>query len=128
MSEPKQYIHRELASGRSHTMTLADQVGNIGSEYERALRGKEKGDAKYFEGAMARLFELLDLTMADPRWSNHRVKKLSRMKEVICDELCNEVREHAHSRHLREYFLLVGILANKQRAAARKQQSAIGNE
>src|SRR5438552_2486211 len=123
MREPKQYIHRTLASGRWHTMTLADQIGNVGSEYERALRTKEKGDVKYFEGAKARLLELLDLTISDPRWSNHRMEKLRRLREVICDELYN-VRPHPESRDLRKYFLLAGLLANKQRAEARNRQSA----
>jgi hypothetical protein len=121
MSDPKQYIHRSLASGRWQTMTLAEQLGNVGSEYERALRGKEKGDAKYFEGALARLLELLDLTIADSRWTDHRLKKLHRLREVICDEFCNEVRAHPDRRDLRKYFLSVGLMANEQRYAARNR-------
>ena len=127
MSEPRQYIHRELAGGRWHTMTLAQQLGNVGSEYERALRGKARGDAKYFEGALARLLELLDLTIEDPRWSNHRLKKLRRLREIICDELCNEVRAHPNPRDLRKYFLSVGLMANEQRYAARNRKLEIGN-
>src|ERR1700704_5256747 len=120
-------LHPSLAGGRWHTMTLAEQLGNVGSEYERALRWKEKQNVKYFEQALARLLELLDLTIADPRWKNHRLKELCRLRELICDELCNEVREYPDPRDLRQYFLWFGFLANKQRAAARDQQSAIEN-
>jgi len=82
-------------------MTLAEQLGNVGSEYEHALRWKEKGDSSHFEQAFARLLELLDLTIADPRWRNHRLKELCRLREFICDELGNDVREFADPRDLR---------------------------
>lgn len=96
-------------------MTLAEQLGNVGSEYERALRWKEKGNAKYFEGAFARLLELLDLTIADPRWRNHRLKELCRLREFICDELLNEVREFPDPRDLRQYFLSFAFAARAGR-------------
>lgn len=110
-----QPLHPELAAGRWHTMTLAEQLGNVGSEYERALRWKEKGNAKYFEGAFARLLELLDLTIADPRWRNHRLKELCRLREFICDELLNEVREFPDPRDLRQYFLSFAFAARAGR-------------
>jgi len=127
MSQPKQYIHHELASGRWHAMTLANQVANVGSEYERALRWKGQGNAEYFEGALARMLELLDLTIEDPRWSNRRLRKLRRLREIICGELFSEVRQYSNSRDLRKYFFRVGIMANEQRYAARNYRSAIGN-
>ena len=108
-------LHPTLAAGRWQTMTLAEQLGNVGSEYERALRWKEKGNAKYFEGALARLLELLDLTIADPRWRNHRLKELCRLREFICDELCSEVREYPDQRDLRNYFYFFAYTARKDR-------------
>jgi len=41
--------HPELANGRWHPMTIAEQLGNVGSEYERALIWKERGDKDRFE-------------------------------------------------------------------------------
>ena len=108
-----QTLHPELAGGRWHTMTIAEQLGNVGSEYERALRWKEKGNAKYFERALARLLELLDLTIADPRWRNHRLKELCRVREFICDELCNTEREFPDSRDLRKYFFTFALAARR---------------
>lgn len=107
--------HPDLAAGRWLTFSLAAQLGNVGSEYERALRWKQQGDKDRFEHAFARLLELLDLTIADPRWKNHRLKELTRLREVICDELCNEIREFNSSSDLREYFLYFGILARSER-------------
>jgi hypothetical protein len=108
-------LHPELAAGRWHTMSLAEQLGNVGSEYERALRWKEKGNARYFEGALGRLLELLDLTITDPRWRNHRLKELCRLREFICDELCNDVREFPDPRDLRKYFFLFALAARAGR-------------
>ena len=126
VGEAKHYIHREMAAGRWYSMSLANQVGNVGSEYERALRAKAKGDTKYFDGAAARLFELLDLTTDDPRWSERRLQKLRRLREVIWNELCNDV-EDPQPLDLRRYFLQAGVWANNQRAQERNRQLAIEN-
>jgi hypothetical protein len=110
--------HHDLAAGRWLTLTLADQLGNVGSDYERALRWKTSGDKVRFEHAFARTLELLDLTIADPRWKNHRLKELTRLREVICDQLCNDIQEFRHPSDLRGYFLYFGILARNQRDKA----------
>ena len=110
-----EHLHPTLANGRWHTMTLAEQLGNVGSDYERALRWKQKGEAKYFEGAFARMLELLDLTIADPRWQNHRLKELCRLRELICDELMNEVREYPDQRDFKNYFYFFAYTARKNR-------------
>ena len=110
--------HPDLAAGRWFTLSLAVQLGNVGSEYERALRWKEQGDKDRFEHAFARMLELIDLTIADPRWQNHRLKELTRLREVICDELYSEAPEFVHESDLREYFLYFGILARSERDKA----------
>jgi hypothetical protein len=107
--------HPDLAAGRWCTLSLASQLGNVGSEYERAWRWKQRCDQDRFEPAFARLLELLDLTIADPRWKNHRLKELTRLREVICDELYNDVPEIIHPSDLRKYFLYFGILARSER-------------
>ena len=110
--------HPELAAGRWFTFSLAAQLGNVGSEYERALSWKERGDQNRFEHAFARLLELLDMTISDPRWKNHRLRELTRLRELICDELYNEVPEFHHPCDLRQYFLYFGILARSERDRA----------
>lgn len=61
-------LHLTLAAGRWQTFTLAEQLGNIGSELARFAAGQEHHDPTAADAAAARLFELLDLTIADPRW------------------------------------------------------------
>ena len=110
--------HPTLAAGRWYTLTIAEQLGNVGSEYERALRAKAADDQSRFEHAFSRMLELLDLTIGDARWKNHRLKELTRLREMLCDELFNEKQEYFQATDLREYFLCFGILARNQHQRA----------
>ncbi|HVQ37074.1 MAG TPA: hypothetical protein VMS31_06060 [Pyrinomonadaceae bacterium] len=107
--------HQDLSAGRWFKFSLATQLGNVGSEYERALRWKQRRDKDRFEPAFARMLELLDLTISDPRWKNHRLKELTRLREMVCDELDSEAAEFIHPSDLRQYFLYFGILARSER-------------
>ena len=75
--------HAELAAGRWRTLTLCQQLGNIGSEVSRAVKWKGRNPG-LSDSAVVRALELLDLTIADPRWSG-RLKELLRAREVLCD-------------------------------------------
>jgi hypothetical protein len=79
--------HKDLAQGRWHTMSLTEQLGNVGSEYSRARRWKEKGNVEFFDKAFARLLELLDFTITDERWRGLRRRELARVRDEICAEL-----------------------------------------
>ena len=59
--------HRELAAGRWARLSLAEQLANVGSEVGRLRRWRER-DERLATGAFERALELLDLTLADPRW------------------------------------------------------------
>ena len=77
-----------------------------------------------FERAQACLVELLDLTIADPRWSKRRINKLRQLRQIIFDELEKGVQP---PRDLHKYFLLAGVWANQQRAQERNRQLAIAD-
>lgn len=124
MNDQRRYIHGELAAGRWFTFSLTNQVGNVGSEYERAIRAKANGDSKHFDFARGCLFELLDLTIVDTRWSKRRNDRLRKLRQTISDELEKGVQP---ARDLHRYFLLAGLWANIQRPQERNRQSAIGN-
>lgn len=79
------FQHQDLAAGRWFGLTLLEQLGNVGSEISRARKWQGK-DEQYFENAIFRALELLDLTLADPRWIKaHRLKEILRAREVVCD-------------------------------------------
>lgn len=90
-------------------LSLEAQLGNIGSEFERALKWKQKNQPEYFQKAYDRMLELLDLTIADKRWHNHRLRELCRLRENACQELENP--EHPES--LQKYFLQFATAARK---------------
>mgnify|MGYP001616435938 CR=1 FL=1 len=95
-------LHKELASGRWHTLSLKEQMGNIGSEVSRAIHWQHK-DKKVFEGAVERALELFDLTLADPRWRG-RLREIARAREVFCDAYFGGTLYHSSFDGLRRYF------------------------
>lgn len=75
--------HKDLAGGRWYEMSLAEQLGNVGSEVSRAKNWHGRNE-KLSENAFIRALELLDLTLSDKRW-RHRLKELARVREVLGD-------------------------------------------
>lgn len=110
--------HRELAGGRWWTLSLAEQLGNIGSEVSRAVRWQSR-NPNVANGALARGLELIDLTLDDPRWrrSPARLRELARTREVVVDFLAgsNEYRSTATS--LQRYFDAYAVAARRSRDA-----------
>jgi hypothetical protein len=76
--------HRALAAGRWCQFSLVEQLANTGSEVERALNWKQRGNVEYGMRAIERALELLDLTIADARHRG-RLRELTRLREVLVD-------------------------------------------
>ncbi|OGG62983.1 hypothetical protein A3C21_03260 [Candidatus Kaiserbacteria bacterium RIFCSPHIGHO2_02_FULL_59_21] len=68
---------------RWHTLSLAEQLGNIGSEVHRARMAEHANESRFI-AARDRSLELFDLTLADPRWKG-RLREIARAREVFCD-------------------------------------------
>src|ERR1017187_6838508 len=77
------FTHKNLAAGRWHSLTINEQLGNIGSEISRAIKWKHRNTDLY-EKAIFRTLELVDITLDDARWKN-RLKEIARLREVVCD-------------------------------------------
>lgn len=104
-------FHREMADGRWHLFSLAEQMGNIGSEVHRAILRRRQGEEKGFQYAFERALELFDLTLEDPRWSAPRKREIGRAREVFCDALWGENEYQTDLASLDTYFLQFAILA-----------------
>lgn len=104
-------IHKDLAQGRWFAMTLAEQLGNAGSEYNRAVNWKQTRD-KRFDAALARFRELMDLTVSDPRWRGVRRKELARAREESMRVL--DGMSSAEQSRLLMYFATFGYLARSK--------------
>lgn len=104
--------HGLLTEGRWQTLSLAEQLGNIGSEVYRA--GRAKGEhTERFQNAVSRGLELIDLTINDERWA-HRLEELTRLREVFCDA-AGDGKEYKSSFHnLQPYFDQFAFLARRK--------------
>ena len=103
-----EFQHKELASGRWVQFTLAEQLGNIGSEINRAINAK--GNKNRFDGAILRAFELFDLTIQDPRWKS-RLKELTRARDVLRDALLGGHEYGSTLEDLNKYFYYFALSA-----------------
>lgn len=112
----KPLIHKGLENDRWFTFSIFEQLGNVGSEFERAARAFERGDHDRFEKAFERMLELLDLTIEDPKWrTHHRLRELLRLREVVCDVFHGNEIIGMSIESLKKYFLYFGIAARAGR-------------
>jgi hypothetical protein len=93
--------HQDLASGRWGAFSFAEQMGHIGSEVSRAVHVRND-DARYWS-ALTRAFELLDLTIADPRLRG-RLKEVVRVREVLADAALGGAEYGSKMEDLDRYF------------------------
>ena len=109
-------IHKELADGRWFTFSIFEQLGNVGSEFERAATAFQRGNRERFEKAFERMLELLDLTIEDPRWrTTRRLRELLRLREEVCDVFHGNDVFGTPIETLKRYFLYFGIAARADR-------------
>ena len=105
--------HKTLAAGRWQTLSLMEQLGNIGSEISRALNWRDK-DQKSYENAIDRALELLDLTISDPRWQN-RLKEIVRARELLGDAVLGGKEYKTSLNDLDRYFFTFALAARLNR-------------
>ena len=106
-------VHRELAAGGWAKLSLAEQLGNVGSEVGRMLRARGR-DERRMTAAFERALELLDLTLGDPRWRGRR-KEIARARELLCDAAAGGRDYGTTLEDLDRYFLAFAMLARRHR-------------
>jgi len=106
-------LHTDLANGRWGTLSLMEQLGNIGSEIGRGVRSKGKDEIK-FQNAVARALELFDLTLADPRWRGRKTE-IARAREVFCDAVSGGTIYHSTLQDIDRYFLPFAVAARREK-------------
>lgn len=104
-------FHKQLAAGKWFTLSLVEQLAHVGSEVERALRWREKGDKATSWLALERALELLDLTIVDPRWQGRR-RELTRTREILVDFFTGN-EYHSSPESFQSYFLSFAYAARR---------------
>lgn len=108
------YIHRDLAeSGRWHQMSLAEQLGNVGSDIDRVISWRKKRNDNYAKNAFYRALDLLDLTINDKRWRGPKLKELCRLREVLCDSFLGGELYNTPLEYFSKYFFQFACIARK---------------
>ena len=103
--------HPDLAAGRWRRLSLAEQLANVGAEVGRMRRRRAPAERS---AAFERALELIDLTLADPRWRG-RLKEIARAREVLCDAADGGRDYGATLEDLDRYFLDFAVLARRGR-------------
>lgn len=101
--------HTTLAKGRWSEFSLAEQLGNVGSEVSRARAWQGRDDAAS-QKAMERALELMDFTLNDLRWRG-RLKEITRGREIMVDAIEGGKEYNSTLEDLDQYFLAFAIAA-----------------
>lgn len=108
------YQHSHLAAGTWQKLSLAEQLANVGSEIERTINWKAKGNADYSLKAFERALELLNLTIADSK-NRTRLKELTRLREALIDYFVFKNEYHSSDEKWRSYFYSFNFAARINR-------------
>lgn len=95
-------LHINSSESRWRSMSLSEQLANIGAEVGRAAKWQGKDEEK-FSGAVTRASELLDLTLEDQRWRG-RLFEIGRVKELFYDGVSGRNEYRTDLKDLENYF------------------------
>ena len=109
------YLHADLAAGRWQGLTLLQQLANIGSEVERAIKAHDAGRDDRRDAALQRGLELFDLTAADERWRGPRRREILRAREIFCSLFYDDALP-GDAASLSRYFLYFAIAVRRDSA------------
>jgi len=98
------YEHKDLAGGRWKSLPFLEQMANIGSEVERALKWRAKHNAAYCQKAFERAIELIDLTL-DSLTNFARLKEVARLREAIVDYFFGTNQYGSDEKSWKKYFM-----------------------
>ncbi len=107
------FQHKQVTEGAWQKFSLAEQLGNVGSETSRALKWQGKDDALY-QGALQRAFELIDTVLADSRWRG-RLKEVVRLREMLADAMFGGREYGSKLENIDRYLFQFALAARKSR-------------
>lgn len=96
-------------------MTVAEQLGNIGSEVSRAATWADR-KPELSRAALYRALDLFDLTLDDPRHrqSPARLREIARAREVVVDLFDGPNQYGSTTASLQRYFDAYAVARSRQ--------------
>ncbi len=110
----RRIIHKDLASGKWFELSFMEQLANVGSDVERTIQWKKKGNLEYSNQAFERVLELLDFTIADPK-NKGRLREVVRAREALVDHFMFDNEYNTTDESWQKYFYQFGYAAALQR-------------
>lgn len=104
------FQHRRLSAGAWNQLTLCEQLANAGSEVIRSIDWRPR-NVSYSRLAAERALELLSLTIDDPK-NRPRLVELTRLYEIVVDQLYGFEAYGGGTTQLTNYFLAFNLAAN----------------
>ncbi|MBU1083235.1 hypothetical protein KKE14_02245 [Patescibacteria group bacterium] len=103
-------FHQELSAGRWSELSLAQQLGNVGSEVNRMIKWRHK-DKDMADRAFERTLELLDLTLSSLH-NKYRLREIARVREILVSSwLTSTPKSNFELDQLNKYFFQFALLA-----------------
>src|SRR3990167_7726839 len=110
------FQHQQLAEGRWFEMPFMEKLANVGSEVERTISWRKKGNGEYSALAFDRALELIDLTLQDPRNRMYpRLKEVARVREALADYFVGENQYGSKDELWQKYFYAFSLAAQMAR-------------
>ena len=110
-------FHRWLIdSWRWFQLSIYDQLWNIWSEIWRSINNKKTWNLERYNESILRAYELIDMSMADPRWrKTAKLKEICRLRETISDYFFWNNEYNTSSEYLEKYFFAISVISNNER-------------
>ncbi len=91
-------------------LTLAEQLGNVGSEVNRMISWRHK-DKAIANRAFERMLELMDLTLANLH-NKYRLREIARARELLVGNwLASDLEGDVELSQLNNYFFQFALLS-----------------
>jgi len=107
-------IHKELMGDRWNSLSIIEQMANIGCDVDRAIRWRNKGELIDSRNAFERALELLQFTIADPK-NRKRLKELCPLKEHLVDYFMYNNEHASTDEWFQNYFFNFNYIYALQR-------------
>lgn len=108
------FRHGQLAAGRWNELSFFEQMANIGSEVERTIKWKNRGNDRYANNAFERALELFDLTVEDGK-NRGRLFEILRCREAFSDYVVGGNSFHSTDHLWRRYFFAFQYAARRMK-------------
>jgi hypothetical protein len=107
-------LHKELAHGKWFSLSILEQLANVGMDISRTINWKKKGNQEYSNAAFERALELISLTIQDPK-NKKRLKELCRVREALIDHFVYDNEYQTTDESWDSYFFAFNYAAALQR-------------